>query len=265
MDSFSTILDPNRQPDRRLIGFVAILAAVVLLALLDMQWDVREGLSFQHVAIEKSLLLAGLVGVAVLVVCLTRARRKEHQAQNAALQLQLREAQLSMHAESLAKRLVATEGEIDRWKHEARKVLEGLGLVVDDQFERWKLTPAERDVGLLLLKGLSHKEVAEIRKTSEATVRQQAQAIYRKSGLTNRSDLAAYFLEDLLSPIQEGSLAKHALHWDSSVAESMMVNRVSDCDDHHEGDKPRGPKRLSVDVTPLRSGPSEIIEEGTPV
>jgi DNA-binding CsgD family transcriptional regulator len=199
MDSSSLILHPKRQRDRRLTaGFVATMAAMALLALLDMQWDVREGLSFQHVAIEKCLLLVGLVGVAAFIVRLTNARKIEHQSHSAALGLRIREAQLSTQAEFLAKRLVAAEGEADRWKREARRLLEGLGVVVDDQFGRWKLTPAERDVALLLLKGLSHKEVAEIRKTTEATVRQQAQAIYRKSGLTNRSDLAAYFLEDLL-------------------------------------------------------------------
>jgi DNA-binding NarL/FixJ family response regulator len=42
---------------------------------------------------------------------------------------------------------------------------------------------------LLLLKGLSHKEAAATRATSETTIRQQALAIYRKSGLRNRSEL----------------------------------------------------------------------------
>jgi len=34
-------------------------------------------------------------------------------------------------------------------------------------FERWQLTAAEREVGLLLLKCFSHREVAEIRQTRE--------------------------------------------------------------------------------------------------
>ena len=50
------------------------------------------------------------------------------------------------------------------------------------------------------LKGLRHKEIAELRQTSERTVRQQALAVYRKSGLNGRTDLAAFFLEDLLLP-----------------------------------------------------------------
>jgi DNA-binding NarL/FixJ family response regulator len=53
---------------------------------------------------------------------------------------------------------------------------------------------------LLQLKGLRHKAIAELRQTSERTVRQQALAVYRKSGLGGRTDLAAFFLEDLLLP-----------------------------------------------------------------
>ena len=56
------------------------------------------------------------------------------------------------------------------------------------------------EVALLLLKGLSHKEIAEVRGVAETTVRQQARALYKKAGLGGRNDLAAFFLEDLLGP-----------------------------------------------------------------
>jgi len=90
-----------------------------------------------------------------------------------------------------------------RWNQEAQQVLEGLGAAMDRQFDRWGLTPAEREIALLQLKGLRHKAIAEVRHTSERTVRQQALAIYRKSGLSGRPDLAAFFLEDLLLPGNE--------------------------------------------------------------
>ena len=48
-----------------------------------------------------------------------------------------------------------------------------------------------------MLKGLSHKEIAKLRNSSAVTVRQQAAAVYAKSGLSSRAELAAYFLEDL--------------------------------------------------------------------
>jgi DNA-binding NarL/FixJ family response regulator len=60
----------------------------------------------------------------------------------------------------------------------------------------------EREVGLLL-KGLSHKEIADARSISETTIRQQALAIYRKSGLRSRAELSAFFLEDLLLPVDQ--------------------------------------------------------------
>ncbi len=96
--------------------------------------------------------------------------------------------------------LEASRAEAERFGADARELLRGLGEAIDRQFTRWALTPAEREVGLLLLKGLSHREVAAMRSTAEITVRQQALAVYRKSGLANRSELSAFFLEDLLLP-----------------------------------------------------------------
>jgi len=69
------------------------------------------------------------------------------------------------------------------------------------------LTPAEREIALLLLKGLSHKEIATIRSVSETTVRQQARSLYRKAGLSGRNELAAFFLEDLLGPREQATAA----------------------------------------------------------
>ena len=68
------------------------------------------------------------------------------------------------------------------------------------QFEAWQLTESEQDVVILMLKGLSFREVAELRETREKTVRQQASTIYRKAGVGGRNELAAWFLEDLLVP-----------------------------------------------------------------
>ena len=53
-----------------------------------------------------------------------------------------------------------------QWRDETRALLKGLGEAIDRQFLTWKLTEAERDVGLLILKGLSLKEIAAARVTS---------------------------------------------------------------------------------------------------
>jgi hypothetical protein len=65
-----------------------------------------------------------------------------------------------------------------QWRDETRALLKGLGEAIDRQFLTWKLTGAERDVGLLILKGLSLKEIAAVRVTSERTIRAQARSIW---------------------------------------------------------------------------------------
>lgn len=70
--------------------------------------------------------------------------------------------------------------------------------VIHEQLEAWDLSPTEKEVALLLLKGLSFDEIAGIRNTKEKTVRQQAISVYRKSGLNGRHEFAAWFFEDFL-------------------------------------------------------------------
>jgi DNA-binding CsgD family transcriptional regulator len=70
--------------------------------------------------------------------------------------------------------------------------------VIHEQLEAWDLSPTEKEVALLLLKGLSFDEIAAIRNTKEKTVRQQAISVYRKSGLSGRHEFAAWFFEDFL-------------------------------------------------------------------
>ncbi len=105
----------------------------------------------------------------------------------------------------LRRDLERVRAEAERWRHDASAVLRGLGAAIDAQFETWGLSSAEREVALLLLKGLAHKEIAEARGTNEKTVRQQALSAYRKAGLAGRAELSAFFLEDLLLPSSTGA------------------------------------------------------------
>jgi DNA-binding CsgD family transcriptional regulator len=73
-----------------------------------------------------------------------------------------------------------------------------LGAVIDRQFQAWTLTPAERDVGFLALKGLDVAEIAELRGAAQGTVRAQLTRIYAKAGVSGRAQFAAFFVEDLL-------------------------------------------------------------------
>lgn len=74
-----------------------------------------------------------------------------------------------------------------------------LMLVMQQQFKQWQLSPSESEVALLLIKGLSMKEISELRAVKEKTVRQQATSIYAKSGYAGRHELAAHFIEDLMN------------------------------------------------------------------
>ena len=94
-----------------------------------------------------------------------------------------------------------------RWRTAAAGHVSGLSRAIATQLQTWGLTGAEADVAGLMLKGLAHKEIAALRQCSEATVRQHATMIYRKSGLTNRAQLTAFFLEDLLPESGQPSLA----------------------------------------------------------
>ncbi|HEY9450427.1 MAG TPA: LuxR C-terminal-related transcriptional regulator [Gemmatimonadaceae bacterium] len=103
--------------------------------------------------------------------------------------------------------LVERQAERDEWRSSARQALEGLGHAIEAQFESWALTPTEREIALLLLKGHSHKAIAYATGRSERTVRQHAVAVYQKSGLGGRAELAAFFLEDLMLPDADRELS----------------------------------------------------------
>lgn len=159
----------------------AILAVITVVMGADVAADYAVGQPPWHVRLEILVTVLGLVGLGMLLHELLEARGR---------------------AAGLRRGLAAAEAESVRWRGQAQSLLRGLGQAIDEQFGRWALTAAEREVALLLLKGLSHKEAAALRNTSERTVRQQALSVYRKSGLGGRTELAAFFLEDLLLPAQ---------------------------------------------------------------
>ncbi|NNG03188.1 MAG: helix-turn-helix transcriptional regulator [Inquilinus sp.] len=100
----------------------------------------------------------------------------------------------------LIRSLEVARSEGEGWRKKVQSHLNGLRLEISRQFQEWGMTEAEHEIGLLILKGLSHKEIASLRNTTEATVRQQAQSIYARSRLPGKSAFSAYFLEDLITP-----------------------------------------------------------------
>ena len=76
---------------------------------------------------------------------------------------------------------------------------EGLSEAIDNQFNIWKLTNAEREVALLVIKGFSFAKISELRSVSEKTIHQQISSVYKKSNTKNRHEFMSGFLEDFIN------------------------------------------------------------------
>lgn len=174
-------MDDEFGPRMRVLLVVALLAIVVS-GTADLVMDRPSNWLSFHVAFE-TLMIAGAL---VLATTLWLGWRRSAQS-----------------AARLRASLAAQEAERDAWKESARAALEGLARAIDAQFRAWRLTPAEREVALMLLKGYGHKEIAALTGRSERTVRQHAGVVYEKGGLGGRAELAAFFLQDLLLPEAE--------------------------------------------------------------
>ena len=156
-----------------------VLLLIVVSGTIDLVLDAPESWRSFHVLYEVALIVGALAITAVLWTRWARAERT-----------------LSSTRRALDVRLA----ERDAWRASAERALHGLAAAIDAQLARWGLTPTEREVALLLLKGKSHKAIAYETGRSERTIRQHAVAVYQKSGLAGRAELAAFFLEDLVLP-----------------------------------------------------------------
>jgi DNA-binding CsgD family transcriptional regulator len=162
---------------------MAVIAGVGLLMTLEIieEPDMTLG-EILFELVEPTLIVMTAAGVVYL---LGRVRRQHQEQMTLMMDLEV----------------ARTEGA--QWRTDMRELLKGLSAAIDAQFDRWSLTPAEREVALLLLKGLSHKEIAVVRDASVLTVRQQARSVYNKANLSGRAALSAFFLEDLLLPVDQ--------------------------------------------------------------
>lgn len=161
-------------------GFIAvILCGIMVMVGIDLATDYREGIQWWHFAVEGAMAIAAIAGIFLLV------------RGSFALKLSL---------ESERRNSSELRVEAEKWRAQSKKFLAGLSHAIDQQLTDWNLTSSEKEVAFLLLKGLSLKEIADVRKTAEKTARAQFIAVYSKSGLAGRSELAAFFLEDLLLP-----------------------------------------------------------------
>ncbi len=163
--------------ERHIIFFILLLISVTVS--IDIFTDSIEGTAGWHLLIESSVGLLSLLGISYLLKDTFSLKRELK-----------RERQLSQ----------SLKQESEEWRGRSRKYVDGLSKEIDEQLSKWNLSPAEKEVAFLLLKGMSLKEIATIRETSAKTARVQSMAIYSKAGLSGRSELSAFFLEDLLLP-----------------------------------------------------------------
>lgn len=160
------------------IVIMVLLAFVIVGNLSDVIYDYREGASMAHMIIEGSLVVASFVLITILSTGIWRQSQSIRQLK----------AELDEEKENGEPLRPAS---LEAARHDMAAVLQS-------QFEGWELTRTEKEVAMLLLKGLSFKEIAAVRDTLEKTVRQQASSIYRKSGLNGRHAFSAWFIEDFL-------------------------------------------------------------------
>ncbi|WP_299636417.1 helix-turn-helix transcriptional regulator [uncultured Ruegeria sp.] len=81
----------------------------------------------------------------------------------------------------------------------ARRITSGeFTTVVESYFKKLGLTGAETEIAWLVLKGMSMAEIANLRQTRIGTVKAQCTAIYRKAGVSGKSQLISQLVEDLL-------------------------------------------------------------------
>lgn len=156
---------------------IAIFAMVMVASGVDLLADIFHGASIEHVVREAAIVTISMVAIIWVL-------------------LDLRQQALEIRV--LKNELEGTDAPVATPRKYVLEARKKLGNVVTQQFSEWKLTGSEADVGWLLLKGLSLKEIAMVRSTAEKTVRQQASSIYKKSGVQGRHAFSAWFIEDIL-------------------------------------------------------------------
>ena len=156
---------------------IFIFGIVIVASGADLLADLSHGAKIEHIVKEAIVVCFSVIAIALLLFGL-------HQQKLEIISLQ-KELETINRPQITPKKYVL----------DARKKL---GNVVSQQFSEWQLTNSEIEVGWLLLKGLSLKEISIVRNTQEKTVRQQASSIYKKSGVSGRHVFSAWFIEDIL-------------------------------------------------------------------
>lgn len=156
---------------------ITMLLIVIIINSIDFLKDITQGDGWLHIALEVLTVALSFWGLIMLI-----------------RMINIRTQEIS----SLHQQVAQSETDLELSRDKIKAIGREYSQYIHKQFDAWKLTPSEKDVALILLKGLSFKEMAEVRKTKEKTIRQQASAIYKKSNVSGRHEFSAWFFEDML-------------------------------------------------------------------
>lgn len=158
--------------------FLAIILLVIMcLNFVDVLTDISLGVPIEHIIWESLIVIVSGIGAIFLI--------KNIYA-------------LTSDISRLKQELLLSDDKLRDISDEMKNARHEYSAVIQSQFELWSLTPSEQNVAMLLLKGLSFKEISGVRNTKEKTVRQQASIIYSKANVEGRHEFAAWFLEDFM-------------------------------------------------------------------
>jgi DNA-binding CsgD family transcriptional regulator len=153
------------------------LLLVVIASGADLMADVSHGAEVGHVLQEAAVMVIALLGFCWMLISLIRS-------QNEIKQLYEELDSIKEMPQPSSQKMIDAKRQ--------------LAEVIIMQFAEWKLSKSEQEIGHLLLKGFSLKEISTLRGTAEKTIRQQASAVYKKAGVAGRHVFSAWFMEDLL-------------------------------------------------------------------
>lgn len=154
-----------------------ILFVIMVLNVFDVFTDISLGVPGWHILFESLIAIFSGIGALFLVKDI-RAR--------------------TLNIARLKQELLISDDKFKNISDEMKNARHEYSEVINNQFKQWLLTPSEQEVAMLLLKGLSFKEIGSVRNTKEKTVRQQASVIYSKASVEGRHEFAAWFLEDFM-------------------------------------------------------------------
>lgn len=160
-----------------LVYSIAPLGVTSIFIFLDIVQELSSGLGVEFVILEIAICLSSFIGFFSML-------RKYLQEKNVSANLNEELANLRIDSA--------------HWRKKVQLISSQFSDALEEQLEEWWLSSSEKEITILLMKGMSAKEIAELRGISEKTVRTHLTSVYKKSKLNNRYELAAYFLDGLV-------------------------------------------------------------------